>query len=136
MYKLIIAGLGVLAVALLAMGCGGGGSDEATAQVSKAEFYKQARAVCTKTWKAILAESEAAKTNAASYSKMAPLLEHEAEDLEAISGPKAVEEEVKPLIANVLKASRLIAQKGEAGATDPSVEAYKAEAIALHLGTC
>jgi hypothetical protein len=135
-YKLIIAGVGVLAVVLLAMGCGGGGSDEATAQVNKAEFYKQARSICAKTLKEIVAVSEAAKTNAASYRKMPPLLEHEAEELEALSGPEAVEAKVDPLIANVMKASQLVEQEGEAAATGPTVEAYKEEAFRLHLGTC
>ncbi len=135
MYRLITAGIGVLAAALLAMGCGDGGGDEATAQVSKAEFFKQARAICGKTQQMLQTEL-AAKNISAVYSKAAPLLEQEAEELEAISGPEGVEEEVKPLIANVLKASHLIAQEGEAAANDPNIQAYKKEAAALHLSKC
>jgi hypothetical protein len=133
--RIIIAGIGVLAVALLATGCGGGEGDEATAQVSKAQFYKQARAVCAKTQKAFQTEL-AAKNISAVYSNAAPLLEHEAEELEAISGPEEVEEEVKPLIANVLKASHLVAQEGIAAANAPSTQAYKKEASGLHLSEC
>lgn len=135
MYRLIIAGIGVLAVALLALGCGGGGGDEATAQVSKAEFFKQARAICAKTQETFQTEL-AAKNVAAVYKKAPPRLEREAEALEAISGPEVVEEEVKPLIANVWKASHLIAQEGEAAANAPSIHAYKEEAVALHLSAC
>ena len=134
MHKLIIAGIGALALALLATGCGGG-SDEATAQVTKAQFYKQARAICAKTQKKLQTEL-AAKDISAVYSKAAPQLKHEAEELEAISGPEEVEEEVKPLIANVLKASDLIAQEGEAAANAPTIQAYKKEAAALHLTEC
>lgn len=135
MYKLIIAGIGVLAVALLAIGCGGGGSDEATVQVSKAEFYKQARAICAKTQDTLQTEL-AAENIAAVYDEAPAQLEHEAEELEAISGPEKVEKEVGPLIANVLKASKLIAQEGEAAANAPSIRAYKEEANALGLSKC
>lgn len=135
MYRLIIAGIGVLAVALLAAGCGGGGSDEATAQVSKAQFYKEAEAICANTQKKFQAEI-ATKNLSAVYSKAPALLAHEAEELEAISGPEAVEEKVKPLIANVLKASQLIGQKGQAAANSRSIRAYKREAAALNLSAC
>jgi hypothetical protein len=136
--RLIIAGIGVLAVALLAMGCGGGGGDEATAQVSKAQFYKQARAICANVQKKLRVEVEASPSGDISvvYSKAAPLLKQEAEELEAISGPEQVEEEVKPLIAHVSKASHLIAREGEAAAKAPSTQAYKKEAAELHLSEC
>lgn len=136
MSRLIIAGIGVLTVALLATGCGGGGGDEATAQVSKAQFYKQAEAICAKTQKKFQAELAASKNLSAVYSKAPALLEYEAEKLEAIAGPEAVEEKLKPLVANVLKASRLIAQEGQAAANAPSIQAYKKEAAALNLSAC
>lgn len=136
MYKLIIAGLGVLAVALLATGCGGGGSDEATAQVTKAEFYNQARAICAKTQKKLLAEIAASKNPDAVYSTLAQLREKEAEELEALSGSEAVEEEVQPFVATILKASRLVAREGQEGGDDPSFRAYKQESVDLGLKEC
>ncbi|MGN6258285.1 MAG: hypothetical protein ACTHN3_11135 [Solirubrobacterales bacterium] len=141
MYRLIIAGIGVLAVALLAAGCGGGGSDEATAQVSKAEFFKQARTICAKTQKELQAEiavsgNEAQASSSKIYGKAAQLLEQEVEELEALSGSEQVEKKVEPLIENVSKASRLIAQNGQDALTDPSIIAYKKEARALHLEDC
>lgn len=136
MYRLSIAGIGVLAVALLAAGCGGGGSDEATAQLSKAQFYKQARAICAKTQKKLQAELEASKNISAAAGKLAQLREHEAEELEAISGPDAVEAKVRPFIATILRASHLVAREGRAAANDPSLKAYGREAIALHLTQC
>ncbi|HEX6455535.1 MAG TPA: hypothetical protein VF009_03335 [Solirubrobacterales bacterium] len=135
MNRLIIAGIGALATALLAAGCGGG-SDEATAQVSKAEFYKQARAICAKTQKKVNAELAASKSIAAASGKLGQLRETEAEELEAIPGPEAVEEEVKSFIATVLKASRQVAREGPAAANDPSLQAYVREAASLHLNEC
>jgi hypothetical protein len=137
-YKLIIAGIGVLAVALLAMGCGGGGSDEATAQVTKAEFYNQARAICAQTQKKVSAafRAKASKNLSAAYHELAELRGREAEELESITGSKAVEEEVKPLIQSISEASDLVAREGEAAANDPSLQTYSRETAALHLTEC
>jgi hypothetical protein len=136
-HKLIIAGIGVLAVALLATGCGGGGSDEATAQVSKAEFYKQVRAICAKRQKKLHAVVEASSGDvSAAYNHAAPAIQREAEELDAISGPEAVEEKFKPFIAHILKVSQLIAREGQAAANAPSFRAYEKEAFALHLFRC
>jgi len=135
-YKLIIAGIGVLAVALLALGCGGGGSDEATAQVTKAEFYKQARAICAKTQKKLLAEIGASKNPDTVYSKLAQMREKEAEELDALTGSDGVEEAVKPFIATILKASHLVAREGQKAGDDPSFRAYKQESVDLGLTEC
>ena len=139
MYRFIIAGIGVLAVALLATGCGGGGSDEPTAQVSKAEFFRQARAICEKTQKKLVAELAASNNSSnttAVPSRIAQLREREAEELEALTGSEAVEEEVKPFIATIVKVSQLVAQEGQATADDPSIQAYNQEADALGLRHC
>jgi fructose-1-phosphate kinase PfkB-like protein len=136
-YKLIIAGIGALAVALLALGCGGGGSDEATAQVSKAEFYKQASRICGKTQKKLLARFQASgKDLSAVYEEAAPLLRQEAEELESLAGPEQVEAKVKPMVANLMKASRLVSQEGKGAVNDPTIETYKQEAAELHLDEC
>lgn len=136
MYRLIIAGIGVLAVALIAVGCGGGGGGETTAQLGKAQFYKQARAICADTQKKVHAELATSRNISAVSGKLAQLREKEAEELEAITGSEAVEEKVKPFIATISKASHLVAREGEAAANDPALEAYSREAIALHLTEC
>jgi len=133
--RLIIAGIGVLAVALLATGCGGGGGDEATAQVSKAQFFKQARAICARTEKRFQAE-EASESLATIYRHDALHLKREAEELESISGSEQVEEEIKPFIGKVFVASRVITQIGPRALTDPRVQAYKKEAYKLHFEGC
>jgi hypothetical protein len=138
-YRLIITGIGVLVAALLAMGCGSGGSDGATAQVSKAEFFKQARAICEKTQKKLVAELAASNNNSnttAVPSRIAQLREKEAEELEALTGSEAVEGEVKPFIATIVKVSHLVAQEGQATTDDPSIQAYNQEADALGLRHC
>jgi|GEM_PF-4963784 len=136
MQRLIIAGIGVLAVALLAAGCGGGGTDEATAQVSKAEFFTQAKWICTKRQEEFWKEIKTSKNLSDAYEQLGPILKREAEELQAISGPEQVEKEVKPLIAHVVRASRLAEQQGEAAGTAPSTEAYKKEAAELKLSQC
>jgi hypothetical protein len=136
-YKLIIAGIAVLAVGLSASGCGGGGAEEATAQVSKAEFYNQARTICASTQKQLQAEfQDAGRSISAIYDEAAPLLKQEAEKLESIAGPAEVEEKVKPMIANLMKASYVVSQEGENAANHPTIEKYKREAAALHLDEC
>jgi hypothetical protein len=141
-YKLIIAGIGVLAAALLAGGCGGDGSGEATAQVSKAEFFNQARAICAGTQKEIeaqllLASKKSSQKDFSSlYRKIAQLRRREAEELDSISGSGRVEEEVEPLIADVLEVSDLLAQGGRAVADDPSLREYREGAEELHLSKC
>lgn len=137
MYRLIIAGLGVAAAALLALGCGGGGGDQATAQVSAAQFMKQANAVCAKTQEELNnALKETASGKGDLFKQSSALLKQEAEELEAIEGPKAVEARVEPLIANISKASALIAHERQRGLESSMVAAYKREAQELTLKDC
>jgi hypothetical protein len=137
MYRLIIAGIGAVAIALLAVGCGGGGGDEATAHLSKAQFYKQANTICVGTQTELKAAFARSKSvDAAFFQRLSTLLKQEAEELEAIEGPEAVEVKVEPLIENVSKASEIIAEEGAAGLNDPRVAAYKSEARRLRLKEC
>lgn len=135
MYRFIIAGIGVLAVALLAAGCGGG-SDEATAQVSKAQFLDEGQAVCAKTQPKFVVAYEKSE-NADDFSNRAALLvKQEAKGLEALAGPKEIENKLKPLIENMSKVSVVVARGGRSGLEDPSIAAYKQEAKELGLGAC
>jgi hypothetical protein len=52
MHKGVIGGIAgtaiLIAIALIVAGCGGGGSDSSTAALTKAEYLKQANAICKK----------------------------------------------------------------------------------------
>jgi len=137
-HKLIIVGMGLAAAAILMAGCGGDGADDATAQVSKSQFMTQARDICEVTQKkmAPLLLSKKARQNPDRFKEAASLLKREAEELEAIEGPKQVEADVEPLIANIVEAGHIISTQGEEGVQDPRIAAYKREARRLHLTFC
>jgi hypothetical protein len=134
--RLIIAGIGVLAVALLATGCGGGGSAEATAQVSKAQFFKQARAICAKAQKKLQAQLAASKDVTTQADEIAHLRKVEAEELADLTGSETVEQEVKPFITALFKVSEMLAQEGRIQSDDPSLRTYAREAATLDLTGC
>lgn len=136
MSRLIIAGIGVLAAGLLAAGCGGGGGDEATAQVSKAEFYKEARNVCAKTQPKFVVAFHNSSGLADFSKRAASLLKQEATGLDALAGPAEVEAKLEPLIENMSKVSAVVAHGGKKGLEDPGIAAYKQEAKELGLGAC
>jgi len=50
--------LGVLMLALLGVGCGGGGEETATAQIAKPAFVAKAQAICEKTYTKVQGEYE------------------------------------------------------------------------------
>lgn len=115
MSKRLIALLaGVLAIALV-VGCGGGDDDEATASsITKAEFIKQADAVCEKTTKQAQADFRAylkegarieeEELSAEDYAAivvetvMTPNYEQEFEELRDLGAPNGDEDEVEKLI--------------------------------------
>ena len=133
MNKLIIACLAFAALVILMGGCGSAGEDEATAQLTKAQFMKKARAVCAQTQEELRAVVAEPKVD---YGKFASALGREAEALDAISGPVKVESKVEPLIENVAEASETVAREKQAAVEDPDASAYKEEASELRLAAC
>jgi hypothetical protein len=135
-YRLIIAGIAAAALVIFAMGCGGGGSDQTTAQVSEAQFMKQARAICAKTQK----DLEVTFRNATNTEKLsqqgAAMLKQEVEALEAIDGTQEVEAKVAPLISGISEASEILAKEGAKALSNPRTVAYKREAANLNLSLC
>ncbi|HET8566394.1 MAG TPA: hypothetical protein VFL77_07955 [Solirubrobacterales bacterium] len=137
MYRLVTAGIGLAVIAIIAFGCGGGGSDQATAQVSEAQFIKQVKAICTKTQKevgvALVGEGEKGTDP---FEQASHLLKQEAEKMDALAGPASVEARVEPLIESVSRASGILAQEGRKALEDQRIAAYKHEAEKLHLPDC
>jgi Spy/CpxP family protein refolding chaperone len=111
--KLVV--LGVLgALAMLIAGCGGGG-DDTTATLTKAEFIKQGDAICKKGNETSEAETEdLAKEGNFQLEKlseeqaeevvtevMAPNLKRQAEEIDALEAPKGDEAKVDALVASI-----------------------------------
>lgn len=111
----------LLLPALVAFGCGGGGDDDASgsASLTKAEFLKQADAICQRGVEKYPAEFEAyAKENnlpprePASYAQqeklneaiLIPTLKNQAEEIDELSVPAGEEAQVNPIVGGFLKA--------------------------------
>lgn len=111
MKRLIALGAAVLAACLVAVGCGGGGDDASTASLTKAEFIKQANAVCKKGEEQIETDFAAyvkghediRKPTEADFSKLVdsvlvPNAEKEIEDLRALGLPSGDEDQVEAIL--------------------------------------
>lgn len=148
MYKAIIA-IGIAAAACLVAGCGSSGDATATAAVTKAEFIKQADAVCSK----IAKEREAAITvwekeypggaDAAQEDVddglekvISPSMQHEVEELEALEPPAQDGETIEKMIANLKKGSTVIADQGVAGIPKSGIPQYEKEAAKYGFKVC
>jgi len=112
-----------LAIASLAVGCGGGGST-----LSKAEFIKQADAICEKADETELGEIGAYFRNHPKESKnvrpgapppalvqtvAVPSLLKETDDLEALGAPKGDEETIEAFISGIKAAIKEVEKDPE-----------------------
>ena len=121
--RLIAALFGVLAIAIVAAGCGSGGdsttgggdSSESASSLTKAEFIKQADAICAKGNEAVSAEAEEfAEENEIDTEKpttaqqeevvsdvVAPAIREQAEKIDELGAPSGEEDEVAEIVAAV-----------------------------------
>src|SRR3954454_14053364 len=124
MYRLILA-MGMAAATCFALGCGSSGSEATSAPLSKAQFIKQADGICAKavkereaaadSWRKELpggaAEAEA-KLEEGFKEVIAPALQQEAEELEALAAPEKDQNEVAKMLTTLSHAGQVIAQEG------------------------
>ena len=117
MSKRLIAMLfGVLAIAVIAAGCGSSSSEESTSSLTKAEFIKQGDAICAKGNKESEAEfEEFGEENGLSENKepskavqeelvtsiVLPSVSGQLEDIRALGAPSGEEEQVDEIIETV-----------------------------------
>jgi hypothetical protein len=111
--RTIVICAGVLALALIGAGCGSDDEGEVTAaEISKAEFVKQADAACKRSEKQIQEDFAAyvkdhediQKPTEADYAELvdvilSPNVEQEVEDIRALGAPSGDEEEIEGLLA-------------------------------------
>jgi hypothetical protein len=147
MCRLGTAVIGIVAAALFAPGCGGSNSDTATTEVTKAQFIKRAEAICAEAKKN--REAEIARWEMESGVKptevdldeglkdvVAPSLDKEAEELAALTLPRAVEASLERMIAKLSKASAILAKEGEKGITRSRIDQFEREATNFGLKGC
>jgi hypothetical protein len=118
----IAALVGVVVLALIAAGCGSSGdgnssssSDESASTLTKAEFIKQSDGICEQGNKEVESEAEAfAKENGIDTSKpttaeqeevvsqvVAPAIQRQAEEIDAVGAPSGDEDEVEAIVEAV-----------------------------------
>lgn len=131
-----------VALLILAVGCGGGGGDSST-EVTKAEFTKQANAICAerdKKWTAQVAswekkELSTAKVSASKdeageliASELVPLMEDELRKLEALEIPAGEEETISKMWKTRSKAIAEIEADPLGIAESPSLTSFTLQA--------
>ena len=119
MYRRIIGVAVALAVTgFLAVGCGGGGEDEATASVTKAQFVKSTDAVCEKNHKQreaefaaldkqLESEGQEPESSAGIETRLTdvviPSMERQLEELEAVDVPEDSEAKMTKMLQTYSK---------------------------------
>jgi hypothetical protein len=141
MYKAIIA-IGIAAATCLVAGCGSSGDGTATAAVTKAQFIKQAEAICSKAQdRAKNAGAEWEKANGkpldldtALRQVIGPALEREAKELQSLTAPEGDEVRVDRMFGNLSKAAAAITEGSKPSASTSN--AFIKETQAYGLEAC
>ncbi|MDX6635256.1 MAG: hypothetical protein QOF06_1459 [Solirubrobacterales bacterium] len=144
--------LGLVVVAALLIGCGGGDETATTASLTEAQFVKQANAVCERLRKkrrdVIAAYDERAIENGENPNGRAgleeklvtlliPLMRERLNGLEALEAPEADAEKWKRMLDHYASGIETLEEQGFDGLTNaPQLEQYAEEARRLHLGRC
>ncbi|HEU5061566.1 MAG TPA: hypothetical protein VFT79_00255 [Solirubrobacterales bacterium] len=155
MNKLILTTLGLVIAVAFALGCGGG-EDEATSAdeaasppLTKAQFIKQADAICAQIsedrtgelnrWKKQnpeKASTEREELDAGFKDVIGASVAREAEQLEALVPPEADEIEVSQMLATLSKVSEELEQEGVKTLDRPHLRQFKTEAAEYGLEVC
>jgi hypothetical protein len=138
--------LGILALALLAAGCGGGDGDDASAEtaITKAEFVKQGNAICQKATEKFSRQAEALLEELGAdespgdrpATDLVSLLETEADEIRALGAPAGDEAEVDAILSGIEQtADSLESGEGSGDGTSAYAQAEK-PADAYGLDAC
>jgi hypothetical protein len=147
MSKAFIIAAGIVAVAGFCIGCGTGG-ETATASLTKAQFIKQAGAICEKYTKQREAAADFKKHRPGGYTEAArhideqmkevaaPSLQEQAEELKTLSPPEKDAEKIDRMFENLAQAADDIAAEGFKGVARSNWTDFEAEAEAYGLKGC
>lgn len=90
------------AIALLVVGCGGGGSSDSTATVTKAQFVKEANAICEQANKVQLAAAaigeKQGKTRAELISQALIPIQTQAEEVGKLDPPQGDQQQIDAIV--------------------------------------
>jgi hypothetical protein len=142
-----IVGIGVAtAVCLAGLGCGGGGE---SSPLTKAEFIKQADAICAKVNKentsevaaykkqhSITLRSGEAAVDEIFENVVVPSIRRQVEQLEALSPPAEDEEKIAKMIGHLSQAAESLAEKGFEGLGGSGFAPFQQEAVEYGLEDC
>jgi hypothetical protein len=148
--KLLLTTLGMVIAVGCVLGCGSGEDEATSASLTKAQFIKQADAICARVsqqrpaalaaWKQTQNSAESSKQgsdlDAGLREVIAPSLRQEAEELEALTPPASDEAEVSRMVANLSEASNELGQEGVKKLTTPNLPQFKREAAGYGLKAC
>jgi len=144
-YRLIISAVGALAICVFAWGCGSSGEDTATAQVTKTEYVKQAKAICEKVGKkmeaAALAWPKAHGGKELDFDTslkaiIGPTLEQEAEELRTLAPPEGGEEKVSRMVNHLARGAAAYTREGAELKSVADIRAFQQEAKPYGLQAC
>jgi hypothetical protein len=147
LYRWILAIIGLAAIAALGSGCGGSGEDEATASVTKAQFVKEADAICAernKKWDASVAsykkklQAENASLDEEHVgelisSSLVPLMKDELGQMEGLGAPAGDEESIDKMLGARSKAVAELEAEPLAVYSSESLNSFSSQAAAYGL---
>lgn len=144
-----ICGAAVGGVILFGIGCGGGGDDTTTVTITKAEFVKQADAICKRTFSKRVEElkaydqkqkSSAEKQTSLTYLQkklikvLVPSMRTQLKELEALGVPESSEAKVERLLASFSTGIDEVEEQGLLGLRNNEVlEDFNREAEKLGI---
>lgn len=152
MHKGVIGGVAgavlLVAIALVAAGCGGGGSSSSTTALTKAQYVKQANAICQKGQQAReaavneLAEEVKPGADPGELPKnrlvevVIDPLANMVDELAALPAPEGDQEQLEPMVEGYEKAVEEIEENEEAAFSGEIFKAPDAKALKYGLENC
>lgn len=142
MYKAIIA-IGIVATACLVAGCGSSSDETAEAAVTKAQFVKQATAICEKArdeaqnaaaaWEK--AKGKSLELDAAFTQVIGPALKQEARELQSLAVPEEDAARVARMFENLSEVAAAVTE-GNGSRSVSASKAFRTEVDAYGLEAC
>jgi hypothetical protein len=148
MYRLIMT-LGLIAAVGAGWGCGGSDGEATSEPLTKAEFIKQANALCLKINREELADAAAwkksypggvaeaeAHADDALRTVIVPYMRRKAEELGALEPPAEDRAKIDRMVRNLSRASETLDDEGLEALTQSGALEFRQEATAYGLKSC
>ena len=141
MRRLILVGLGLVVAAGVVLGCGSSEDETASTPLTKAQFVKQANAICEERGKErqdkfASWEQQSSDFDAGLKKVIVPSVRQEVEELEALSPPAKDEAKVSKMIENLSEVADAIEKEGAEGISGSGLSDFERETEAYGLDVC